>query len=94
VSDFALEKGGILSERLQHLFLVLPEQGLHEYGRVAKVRRHADFGHANEMRLKHVVVHVAALEQFAEHVAHLLANAKQANRAAFLRFCAAHLSPP
>jgi hypothetical protein len=46
------------------------------------------------MRLKHVVVHVAALEQFAEHVAHLLANAKQANRAAFLGFCAAHLSPP
>jgi hypothetical protein len=33
---------------------------------------------------------VAALEQFAQHVAHLLADAEQADRAAFGGFVAAH----
>ena len=40
--------------------------------------------------LQHVVMHVAALEQFAQHVAHLLADAEQADRAAFGGFGAAH----
>ena len=33
--------------------------------------------------VRHVVMHVAALEQFAQHVAHLLADAEQPDRAAF-----------
>src|SRR3546814_3325889 len=39
---FALEIGGVGPQRLQHRFLVLAEQRLHEDGGVAPVRRHAD----------------------------------------------------
>jgi hypothetical protein len=42
------------------------------------------------MRLQHVIVDVAALEELAEHMAHLLAHAKQADRATFGGFVAAH----
>jgi hypothetical protein len=31
------------------------------------------------MRLQHVVMHVAALKQFAQHMTYLLAHAKQAD---------------
>jgi hypothetical protein len=55
-----------------------------------KVRRHAHLGDADEVRLKHIVMHVTALEQFAQNVAHLLANAKQAYGAALCSFLTAH----
>ena len=35
---------------------------------------------------KHVVMHVTALEQFAQHMAHLLADTEQAYRTAFGSF--------
>ena len=81
VSHFAVGGG---------LFLVLAEQGLHENGGVAQVGRHAHLGDADQVRLQHVVMDVAALEQLAQHVAHLLADAKQADRAAFGSFLATH----
>jgi hypothetical protein len=47
------------------------------------------------MRLQHVVMHVTALEQFAQHMAHLLANTEQAYRTALGSFDTAHgLAPP
>ena len=92
--DFALEKGGVLAQRLQHRFLILAEQRLHEHRRVAEVGGHADFGDADEVRLQRVVMHVAALEQFAQHMAHLLADAEQADRTAFGGFDAAHYVAP
>ena len=58
--DFALEEGGVGAQRLQHHFLVLAEQRLHEHRRVAQVGRHAHFGDADEMALQRVVMHVAA----------------------------------
>src|SRR4051812_7508733 len=39
-------------------------------------------------------MHVAALKQFAQHMAHLLADAEQPDRAAFGGFSAAHLPHP
>ena len=91
VGDLALEESSVLAKRLQHGLLVLAEQRFHEHGRVAEVGRHAHLGDADEVRLKHVVMHVAALEQFAQDVAHLLADTKQAHRAAFGSFGAAHI---
>ena len=73
-------------------FLVLAEKRLNENGGVAKVGRHSHFGDADEVRLQRVVVHVAAGEQFAQHVAHLLADAEQADGAAFGSFVAAHFN--
>src|SRR5437879_6582077 len=43
------------------------------------------------MALQRVVMHVAALENLAEHMAHLFADAKQADRAAFGSFGLAHV---
>jgi hypothetical protein len=57
---------------------------------MAKVRGHAHFGDADEVRLKHIVMHAPALEQLAQHMAHLLADAEQADRPTFGRFGAAH----
>jgi hypothetical protein len=57
---------------------------------VTKVGRHADFGDADEMRLKHVIMHIAPCKQFAQYMANLLADAKQSNRAAFGCFDATH----
>src|SRR5690349_6490516 len=76
VGDLALEEGGVLSKRLQYFLLVLAEQRLHEDRRMAKVGRHAHLGDADEVRLQGVVMDVAALEQFAQHVTHLLADAE------------------
>jgi hypothetical protein len=90
MSDFTLEEGGILPERLQNGFLVLTEQRLYEHGRVAKVRRHPHFSDADKVRLEHVVMHVAALEQFAKDMANLLADAKQAHGTPFCGFLSAH----
>jgi hypothetical protein len=79
VRDLALEEGGVLAKRLQHGLLVLPEQGLYEDRCVAEVGRHAHLGHADEVRLKDVVMDLAAREQFAQHVTHLLADAEQSD---------------
>ena len=81
--DLALEVGGVGAQRLQHRLLVLAEQRLHEHRRVAQIGRHAHLGDADEVRLQNLVMDVAALEQFAQDVAHLLADAEQADRAAF-----------
>src|SRR5262245_35616945 len=88
--DLALEVGGVLPQRLQHRLLVLAEQRLHEDGGVAQVRRHAHLGDADQMRLQDVVMNVAALEQLAQHMADLLADAEQTDRAAFGGFLPAH----
>ena len=61
---------------------------------MAEVGRHPNLSDADKVRLEHIVVHVAALEQFAQHVTHLLANAKEAYGAAFGSFGAAHLQRP
>ena len=45
---------------------------------------------ADEMALQRLVMHVAALEDLAQHVPHLLPDAEQANRTAFGSFGAAH----
>jgi hypothetical protein len=90
VSHLPLKERGVLAKRFQHRFLVLPEQRLHEHRRVAKVGRHAHLGNADEMSLKHVVVHIAARKQLAQHMPHLLADAKQPDRAAFRCFRATH----
>ena len=71
------------AQRLQHRFLVLAEQRLHEHRRVAQVGRHAHFGDADEVAGERLVMDVAALQDFAQHMAHLLADAEQADRAAF-----------
>jgi len=81
--DLALQESGVLPQRLQHDLFILAEQRLHERGRVAEVRRHAHLGHADEVRLERVIVHVAALQQLAQDVPHLLADAEQADTAAF-----------
>src|SRR3954463_12514420 len=57
---------------------------------MAEVGGHAHFGDADQVRLQRFVMHVAALQQFAEHMAHLLPDAEQADRAAFGSFGAAH----
>jgi hypothetical protein len=42
------------------------------------------------VRLKHLVVNVAPLKEFAQDVPHLLPDAEQAHRTAFGSFLAAH----
>ena len=84
--DLALEEGGVGAQRLQHRLLVLAEQRLHEHRRVAKVGRHAHFGDADQVAGQRIVMDVAALEQFAQHVAHLLADAEQADASGPRRF--------
>jgi hypothetical protein len=44
------------------------------------------------MRLEDFVMHISALEQLAQHVADLLADAKQADRPTFHGFLTAHLN--
>src|SRR3954470_21869619 len=59
---------------------------------MAQVGGHAHFGDADQMALQRVVTDVAALQDFAQHVAHLLADAEQADRTSFWGFIAAHQS--
>src|SRR5436190_2928974 len=53
---------------------------------MAEVGGHADFGHRDEVAGKRVVMHVATLEDFAQHMPYLLADAEQADRSAFGSF--------
>ena len=78
--DLALQIGGVGAQRLQHGLLVLAEQGFHEDGGVAQVGGHADLGHADHVLGERVVMHVAALEHFRQHMAHLFADAQGADR--------------
>ena len=94
LGDFTLEEGGVSTECLQHRLLVLAEQRLHEHGCVAKVGRHAHLRDAEKMRLQRLVMHVAALEQFAQHVPHLFADTEKAHRASFGSFDATHMLSP
>jgi hypothetical protein len=57
---------------------------------MAQVRGHAHLGDADEVRLKHLVVNVASLKEFAQDVPHLLPDTEQAHRTAFGSFLAAH----
>jgi hypothetical protein len=41
---------------------------------MAQVGRHSDFGDADEVRLEHGIMHVAALQELAQHMAYLLAD--------------------
>src|SRR5204863_4106645 len=77
---FALEEGGVGPQRLQHHLFVAAQQRFDEHGGVAQVRRHADLGHRHEMRGERIVVDVAALQYFREHMAHLLADPEGADR--------------
>ncbi len=60
-----------------------PSSGFTNTSGMAQVGRHADFGDADEMALQRVVMHVAARQDVAQDMAHLLADAEQADRAAF-----------
>lgn len=88
--DFPLEKCSVLAKRFENGLFVFSEQRLYEHGCVAKVGGHAHFGDADEVRLQDVVMYVAALEQLAQYVPYLLADAKQADRTAFAGFLATH----
>src|SRR6185369_3306342 len=90
VGDLALKEGGVLAKRLQHCFLVLAEERLHEHGCVAEVGGHAHLCDADQVSLQHFVMHVAALKQLAQDMAHLFADAEEADRTAFGSFGAAH----
>ncbi|GAA4748300.1 hypothetical protein GCM10023264_12920 [Sphingomonas daechungensis] len=90
MSDLALEKRRVLPESLEHGLFVLAKQWLHEHRRVAEVGRHTHFRDADEVRLEHVVMHVATLEKLAQDVTHLLPDAEQADRPTFCCFLTAH----
>ncbi|PAV70330.1 hypothetical protein WR25_10455 [Diploscapter pachys] len=90
---FALQIGGVGAQGLQHSLLVTPKQRLHEDGCVAQVGGHAHFGDADHVFGQRFVMHVAALEDFRQHVAHLFADAQRANRF-FLGVFVHHASNP
>ena len=88
--DFLLEEGGVGAQRFQHDILVLAEQRLHEHRGVAQVGRHADFGDADEVAGERLVMDIAAHQDRRQRMAHLLADAEQADRAALGGFDLAH----
>src|SRR5687768_18599052 len=61
---------------------------------MAEVGRHAHFGDADEMAGERLVMNVAAHQHFTQGMADLLADAKQADRAAFGGFDLAHQKRP
>ena len=89
-ATLGLEEGGVGPERFEHRVLVGAEQRLHEHQCVAEVGRHAHFGDADEMAGERFVMDVAAHQHFGQRMAHLLADAEQADRAAFGGFDLAH----
>ena len=91
--DFLLEEGGVGAQRLEHRFLIGAEQRLHEHRGEAQVGRHAHFGDADEVAGERLVMDVAAHQDVGQGMAHLLADAKQADRAAFGGFDFAHHAP-
>src|SRR3546814_365226 len=84
--DALLEIRGVGAQRLEHRFLILAQQGLHEHRRVPEVGRHAHFGDAHRVRREQVVIHVAAREDFAEQMSPLLADAPNPDRRSLVLF--------
>src|SRR3546814_2666557 len=60
--------------------------------RVPEVGRHAHFGDAHRVRREHVVMHVAAREDFAEQMAHLFADAQHPDRRSLVLFGCLHFA--
>src|SRR3546814_14406393 len=79
-----LEKGGVGAQLLQHGGLILAEQRFDEDGRVAQVGGHADFGDADHMAGEDIVMHVTALEDVGQDMAHLFAHAEEPAGGAFI----------
>src|SRR3569623_1681915 len=79
VGDLALEIGGVGAQRLEYRLFVLAEQRLLEHRRVPEVGRHAHLGDRDHVAGQRVVMHVAALEDLAQDMAHLFAAAQRAD---------------
>ncbi len=88
--DLLLQEGGVGAQRLDDDLLVLAEQRLYEHGGVAQIGRHPHLGDRDEMAGQRIVMDVAAHQDIAQRMAHLLGDAEQADRAAFLGLGVAH----
>src|SRR3546814_9486724 len=78
IADVALQSG-------QHFILIRTQERFYENRCVAQIRGHADFSDADCMGAQHVVMHIAAHEDFGKDMAHLLAHAQHADGGAFSR---------
>src|SRR3546814_10654948 len=76
----------------QHFILIRTQERFYENRCVAQIRGHADFSDADCMGAQHVVMHIAAHEDFGKDMAHLLAHAQHADGGAFSCFGLGHIS--
>src|SRR5688572_20564548 len=90
LGHLAAQIAHVLAQGLQHVLLVGAKQGLHEHGGVAKIGRHPHLGDRDTVAGERLVMDVAAHQYLGQGMTDLLADAQQADRAAFGGFIVAH----